>query len=161
MHLTDNIIDVRFVLSIDGGGFRGLAGLLILKDLMQDLVVDTADEEHPPKPCQIFDLICGTSNGGLIAILLGRLGLSCETAIKVYGELGRVIHGEASSAENTWRAILSGVRFPSAAFEETLKQIVKHFTGAEEALMRDDDQSIPAKRASVSIFAVEFPSAAS
>lgn len=27
----------------------------------------------PPRPCEIFDLICGTSTGGLIALMLGRL----------------------------------------------------------------------------------------
>ena len=31
-------------------------------------------EPIPPiRPCQIFDLICGTSTGGLVAIMLGRL----------------------------------------------------------------------------------------
>jgi len=25
------------------------------------------------RPCEVFDLICGTSTGGLIAIMLGRL----------------------------------------------------------------------------------------
>lgn len=39
------------------------------------------------RPYQVFDLICGTSTGGLIAILLGRLGLDCATAIDVYNKL--------------------------------------------------------------------------
>jgi patatin-like phospholipase/acyl hydrolase len=26
-----------------------------------------------PRPCEYFELICGTSTGGLIAIMLGRL----------------------------------------------------------------------------------------
>jgi patatin-like phospholipase/acyl hydrolase len=31
-----------------------------------------------PRPCDYFDLIGGTSTGGLIAIMLGRLGMVCQ-----------------------------------------------------------------------------------
>lgn len=30
-----------------------------------------------PRPCDYFELICGTSTGGLIAIMLGRLRMVC------------------------------------------------------------------------------------
>ncbi|KAF8546366.1 hypothetical protein OG21DRAFT_1518188 [Imleria badia] len=69
------------ILSFDGGGgFRGLTSLVILDYIMQMLVYDQ-DDEPVPSPCQIFDLICGTSTAGIVAILLGRLGLDCSTAI--------------------------------------------------------------------------------
>ncbi|KAI8936055.1 hypothetical protein NX059_007556 [Plenodomus lindquistii] len=45
------------------------------------------DPQKPPKPCDYFDLICGTSTGGLIAIMLGRLGMDVEECIKVYQDL--------------------------------------------------------------------------
>lgn len=44
------------LLSLDGGGVRGLASLIVLKKLLA-MVGD-------PKPCQFFDMICGTSTGG-------------------------------------------------------------------------------------------------
>ena len=47
------------VLSLDGGGIRGLSTLLVLKELMKEI-----DPETPPKPCDVFDLICGTGTGG-------------------------------------------------------------------------------------------------
>ena len=31
--------------------------------------------ETVPRPYEYFDLICGTSTGGLIAIMLGKLGM--------------------------------------------------------------------------------------
>jgi patatin-like phospholipase/acyl hydrolase len=60
------------VLQIDGGGVRGLTTLLILKRLMY-LIRPNEDDYKLPKPCDHFDMIAGTSTGGLIAIMLGRL----------------------------------------------------------------------------------------
>ena len=37
-----------------------------------------------PAPCEYFDLIGGTSTGGIIAILLGRLRLSISDALEAY-----------------------------------------------------------------------------
>ncbi|KAH7492900.1 hypothetical protein H9L39_02319 [Fusarium oxysporum f. sp. albedinis] len=33
----------------------------------------TINLDSPPKPCDYFDMICGTSTGDLIAIMLARL----------------------------------------------------------------------------------------
>jgi len=41
----------------------------------------------PPKPCEYFDLIGGTSTGGLIAIMLGRLQMDVEACIDAYLQL--------------------------------------------------------------------------
>ena len=67
------------LLALDGGGVRGLSSLLIVRSLMhevQRILVDNGQAktgDKLPVPCQYFDLICGTSTGGLIAIMLGRL----------------------------------------------------------------------------------------
>jgi len=61
------------ILSLDGGGVRGLSSLLILRDIMEDIESRTESEETLT-PCQYFDVIEGTSTGGLIAIMLGLLG---------------------------------------------------------------------------------------
>ena len=47
------------LLSLDGGGVRGLSSLLILEQLMQMI-----NPRNPPKPCEYFDMIAGTSTGG-------------------------------------------------------------------------------------------------
>jgi patatin-like phospholipase/acyl hydrolase len=49
------------LLALDGGGVRGLSALMILKQLME-----TIDPENPSKPCEYFDMIGGTSTGGLV-----------------------------------------------------------------------------------------------
>ena len=60
------------LLSLDGGGVRGLSSLLILREIMEE-IQRKSDAEDTPLPCQYFDLIGGTSTGGWIAIMLGRL----------------------------------------------------------------------------------------
>jgi patatin-like phospholipase/acyl hydrolase len=67
--------DLR-LLSLDGGGVRGLASLYMLRKILS-LV-------GSPKPCDYFDMICGTSTGGLIAIMLGRLEMSVDQCIEAY-----------------------------------------------------------------------------
>jgi len=64
------------ILSLDGGGVRGLSSLVILEEIMKEIRRrDSLDEV--PLPCEYFDLIGGTSTGGLIAIMLGRLRMVC------------------------------------------------------------------------------------
>jgi patatin-like phospholipase/acyl hydrolase len=60
------------ILSLDGGGIRGLSSLQILEKIMER-IREMTNASTIPKPCECFDLICGTSTGGLIAIMLGRL----------------------------------------------------------------------------------------
>jgi len=53
------------LLSLDGGGVRGLSTLYILKNLVDRL--NSERKSAPPlKPCDIFDLIGGTSTGGCV-----------------------------------------------------------------------------------------------
>jgi patatin-like phospholipase/acyl hydrolase len=66
------------VLSLDGGGIRGISSLYILKEIMaqikrQQKTANGPELETSLRPCDVFDLICGTSTGGLIALMLGRL----------------------------------------------------------------------------------------
>ena len=49
--------------TIDGGGVRGISSLLILRRIMY-LIQPCGDLKQLPRPCDYFDLICGTSTGG-------------------------------------------------------------------------------------------------
>lgn len=54
-----DLIATSLMFYVDGGGIRGLSSLIILKYLMKRV-----NPENPPKPCEYFDLIGGTSTGG-------------------------------------------------------------------------------------------------
>lgn len=55
------------LLSLDGGGVRGLSTLYILKGLMARLNHERqAANLAPVRPYEVFDLIGGTSTGGFV-----------------------------------------------------------------------------------------------
>ncbi|THU84988.1 FabD/lysophospholipase-like protein [Dendrothele bispora CBS 962.96] len=71
------------LLSLDGGGIRGVSELIILHEIMVR-VQARKDLPDLPNPCEYFHLMGGTSTGGLIAIMLGRLEMSTEEALAQY-----------------------------------------------------------------------------
>ncbi|MCJ1400361.1 hypothetical protein MMC11_003566 [Xylographa trunciseda] len=83
------------LLSLDGGGIRGVSELLILHEIMCRLQHDLKLDELP-LPCDYFHLIGGTSTGGLIAIMLGRLRMSTKEALAQY----KLIASNIFSKEN-------------------------------------------------------------
>ncbi|KAG6837766.1 hypothetical protein H0H93_001693 [Arthromyces matolae] len=128
---------LKRILVIDGGGFRAYGSLLVLQD-----VIKTAESRcrHTLRPCDVFDLICGTSTGGLIAILLGRLGLDCATAIEVYKELTLSICG--SDETKLWERLLTSadIGLNSKKFDDALAKIIELYTGSENASMNPNER---------------------
>ncbi|KAJ7841447.1 FabD lysophospholipase-like protein [Mycena leptocephala] len=111
----------------DGGGIRGLSMLIILEDLMLKLKV-AEDLPDVPCPCDYFDLIGGTSTGGLIALMLGRLRMSVKDAVKAYGELSKEVFSDVKSQG-------SDGRFKASKLEKAIKGIV----GAHSALQDPEE----------------------
>src|SRR5437762_14010774 len=69
------------ILSLDGGGIKGLFSAAVLAAIEADLNVNIA--EH-------FDLIVGTSTGGIIALALG-FGLRPQQIVDFYADDGAEI----------------------------------------------------------------------
>jgi patatin-like phospholipase/acyl hydrolase len=69
------------ILSIDGGGIKGLYSASILKKFEEKFNCHTSDH---------FDMICGTSTGGLIALALS-LKISAEDICNFYENKGELI----------------------------------------------------------------------
>jgi hypothetical protein len=88
------------ILSLDGGGIRGVFPAAFLARL----------EEHLDQPIgRYFDLIAGTSTGGIIAIGLG-LGLPAREILKLYVEQGPAIFDQEHGAVQNWvRRKLRGI----------------------------------------------------
>lgn len=76
------------ILSLDGGGIKGIFSAAILAFLEEDLNLTISDH---------FDLIVGTSTGGIIALCLG-IGMNPREVVKFYIEKGpRIFPAKAGS----------------------------------------------------------------
>jgi patatin-like phospholipase/acyl hydrolase len=120
------------LLALDGGGVRGLSSLMILRRLME-----TVDPVAPPRPCDYFDMIGGTSTGGLIAVMLGRLRMTVDECIDAYTSLSdRVFEKKGHRVKVNGK--LQG-RFDAAELERAIKQIIASCSLSEDALLKDVD----------------------
>jgi len=109
----------RFILSIDGGGVRGLIPVRLLETLESRL-----SQRGVGAPLhQIFDLMAGTSTGGLIAAGLGapRPGGNASEAAATIGELRNFFEREAREIFTTsiTTRIARAVTSPLGLFDET------------------------------------------
>ena len=102
---------IRRILTIDGGGIRGAFPAALLAEL-EDSLGEPVSE--------YFDLIAGTSTGGIIALGLG-MGLTAGEILSFYTEHGpRVFAGAAR-----WRRLrqLLKSKYSSAALKEALSEM--------------------------------------
>ncbi|KAH7126726.1 hypothetical protein B0J11DRAFT_284076 [Dendryphion nanum] len=125
--------DLR-LLAIDGGGVRGLSALMILQQLME-----TVNPASPPKPCDYFDIIGGTSTGGLIAVMLGRLRMTVDEAIDAYLSLADCVF-QKKAHRVTVKGKIQG-RFDSDELARAVKEVVKRQGLDEDALLKDEADS--------------------
>lgn len=101
------------ILSIDGGGIRGLIPALILKEI----------EKRCQKQIPImFDLISGTSTGGIIALLLNKPGVN-KYAQYSTKDVVDFYQGEDAKKIFSKKIIpfFSGGKFPSKNIENVLE----------------------------------------
>ena len=109
------------LLSLDGGGYRGLALLYVLRQIMRNIPgIDPSEKLYPHK---YFDLIGGTSTGRLVAVMLGRLGMDIQAAIEKYQELGPTIFGQDRGA--FLGVVVQGAHFDCKPFEDALAKWVE------------------------------------
>lgn len=94
----------------------------------------------PPKPCEIFDMICGTSTGGIIALMLGRLRMSINDTRDVYSEVSKDVFGRPKSGKST-----EG-RYSAKNMEKILKAAIeKHGQDPELKLIPEDNAATECK----------------
>jgi patatin-like phospholipase/acyl hydrolase len=113
---------VQRILTIDGGGIRGLVSAIWLEALQQRLQAAGKGPLHAH-----FDLIAGSSTGALIAAGLG-IGMQASQIVELYETFGDDVFPGA--AERLWSRVtrsftqgLSAPRYSPKGIERVLKRV--------------------------------------
>ena len=117
------------VLSLDGGGIRGLFPAVILTEIERDL------KNKGSEKWQIYqnvDLIFGTSTGGVLALALS-LGIPAEEIKKLYFENAHSIFGKGKNLFFS----LFGATHKRENLERLLIDIYKKYSNNEIPLLKD------------------------
>ena len=114
---------------------RGLSSLQIIQQLMERI-----NPNDPPRPCEYFDMIGGTSTGGLIAIMLGRLKMDVKSCIEAYMDMSdKIFRKKRHRLKNIKGGLQS--RFDTETLEETIKDLIVKQGLDMNALLKDPENS--------------------
>ncbi|ONM24096.1 Phospholipase A I [Zea mays] len=125
------------ILSMDGGGMKGLATVQMLKQIEQG----TGKRIH-----EMFDLICGTSTGGMLAMALGIKQMTLDQCEEIYTKLGKLVFTEPipkdeaatwkekidqlfKSSSQSFRVVVHGSKHSADQFERLLKEMCENEDG--------------------------------
>jgi patatin-like phospholipase/acyl hydrolase len=122
------------ILSIDGGGIRGIIPAMIIAEI----------ERRTNKPiCQLFDMIAGTSTGGILALGLTKPHpdnpqiphYKAKELIDLYREEGkRIFHQDWIDRHEKLRELFLKPKFASNGREEVLAEYLGKETRIQDAL---------------------------
>lgn len=115
------------ILSIDGGGIKGLFSAEVLAKF---------EEIYNTSISDCFDLICGTSTGGIIAIA-AALGIPMKDVVKFYEDKGPAIFSENTKKTSigmlwlTLKQVGFSGKYDGKALERSLRDVFGRKTMSE------------------------------
>lgn len=119
------------ILSIDGGGIRGIIPAKFLSELESQISKD----KPGAKLCEHFDIICGTSTGAILAIGLA-LGVPAKELLKFYLQYAPSIFPRwiwnIDKLKGLYRPLYS-----NKPLQKALHDVYASATGGQTALLND------------------------
>ncbi len=121
------------ILSIDGGGIRGIIPAKVLAELEQELLSINPDK----KLYEHFDLICGTSTGAILAIAIA-LGIPAADLVKFYKDHAKLIFPKwyLKVLPRSSRAIVTSI-YSTKQLRKKLEEIYSAANGGTPPTLND------------------------
>lgn len=127
------------ILSIDGGGMRGI----VILEILRHIESSTGQPIH-----KLFDLICGVSTGAIVTMLVGAQRSDLEKCEDLYRMACKNLF-KSDFWGGTSRLLMTHAYYDSALWEQILKQVYGEKSLIETA-MQEDMPKIMAISASMS-----------
>ena len=102
---------------------------MIVEDLMQYINAAIEEKVHGAETLakvelqDVFDFVAGTSTGGMIAIMLGKLRMNPQQCIKAYKDLSRVIF-EKKRIRGRFTHGLAKTRYSGKRLEQCIRDLL-------------------------------------
>jgi hypothetical protein len=93
------------ILTIDGGGLRGISTLIILDELLDAIAENSGITDRKPRPCDVFDTIAGIGAGGWLALMLGRFRMDITACLSEWYKIIQCITPRSKSEEMSIRLL--------------------------------------------------------
>ncbi|KAF2474189.1 FabD/lysophospholipase-like protein [Lindgomyces ingoldianus] len=139
------IRETKILLSLDGDGVRGLSAVLLVESLVNAICTKIGRRVDP---YQIFDLIGGTSTGGLLAIMLGRLRMRPHRARDAYVNLLQSMYADKFKFFMSLDPHASSTPSDGLALENKAKDLVRSEVGDQDEIFFDQ------RRDSTNVFVI-------
>ncbi|KAH8916195.1 FabD/lysophospholipase-like protein [Atractiella rhizophila] len=125
------------ILAVDNGGICTFSTLYMLEVVMLQVGnLLGVPEGEEVRPCDVFDLICGTSTGGWIALMLGRLGMTVRESISAYEQIVQSVFPEKARL-STEASVYSAERLETV-FHEIIARHAPSSASASQIPMNDE-----------------------
>lgn len=142
--------DGKSVLTMDGGGVRGIFAPLFLLELQKHLP-ENVDARS------LLDLVGGTSTGGVAALMYARLGVSPEDCLAIYEELPRKLFSKRGKRLRRFLWFFTSAQHSTARQRKVFERVVRDKEGDVHATLKiaPEDQDYFQNQSPVFVVAVD------
>ena len=92
-------------------------------------------------PHHVFQLVAGTSTGGLIALMLGKMGMTADECITQYENLSKIIFGKRHLRGRITHG-LAPARYSGKRLRNCIRKLLRDRQLDEDLSMRHEDDRI-------------------